>query len=420
MAFPIQGSRGQKLKRIVAYGGTFDEFSATYNNDTNSVTVSSNGSAKSYSVNIPYVNTPSYFSNPFANYLVLVIQVSGYISLASGASSGSATVSIVLNGTTLYSTTISNTSNEMIINQVIPYSNFPSNCQNGGNCTLEIQVSLGSGAASVTLTQVQYMFGILLQGGSNGLTVEYSFSLNVVYINEDPSNVIFANNQPFGLGVAIYVYDPFGITTGVSEINLENGTVTIDTNGDNVYVGRAFPVTVQNNNANATFTISVSANNSILIAYYHIAIIVNTLWSIRKGYAYQIFQIKSYGWGITCNLGFLYNYVFNPPELGIFAGVSVGMDNLLNNSNNLGNWYNWHWMPIQSYGTTNFVAEMGNARLYKLTVPLNYYILEFKHIADGYMEYPYYYGCGGNMGAATSHGPQGYLLGRITYVEVDE
>ncbi|MCG2868124.1 MAG: hypothetical protein L7G90_01905 [Candidatus Nanopusillus sp.] len=415
-SFPIQGYRSQKSKQIIALGGIYDEFSATYNNDTNSVTLSSNGTAKSYNVWIPY---PAQSSNPLINYLVLVIQVSGYISLASGASSGSATISVVLNGNTLYSTTISNTNNEMIINQVIPYSQFPTYNQNGMN-TLEIQVQLGSGAASVTISQVQYMFGILLNGGSNGLTIEYSFSQGVIYINEDPSNVQFQGNSPFGLGVTVYIYDPFGITTGISEINLENGTVTINTNGSNTYVGRAFPVAVQGGVANASFTISVSANNSILIAYYHVAIIVNVL-VINKGYAHELILIKSYGWGITCNLGWIYYYNFNPPELGIFAGVSLPSDPLLNLYWFIANWYNWYIMPIQAYGTANYVAEVGNARLYKLTYPLNYYILEFHHIADFYIEWQNYYnGCGNNMAAATSQGPQGYMLGRILHLEVTE
>jgi len=102
-------------------GGEWDEFSAQHNNDTTSVTVSANGTAKSYGPFTPY---PSKSSNPLINYLVLIIRVSGYIKLAVGATSGSATVSVVMNGTTLYSTKISNTSNQLIINQIIPYSSF--------------------------------------------------------------------------------------------------------------------------------------------------------------------------------------------------------------------------------------------------------------------------------------------------------
>ena len=42
MALP-QGFNTQKIRRLIMIGGEWDEFSAQYNNDTTSVTVSANG-----------------------------------------------------------------------------------------------------------------------------------------------------------------------------------------------------------------------------------------------------------------------------------------------------------------------------------------------------------------------------------------
>ena len=84
IAFPVQGFNTQRMRRLIMIGGEWDEFSAQHNNDTTSVTVSANGTAKSYGPFTPY---PSKSSNPLINYLVLIIRVSGYIKLAVGATS---------------------------------------------------------------------------------------------------------------------------------------------------------------------------------------------------------------------------------------------------------------------------------------------------------------------------------------------
>ena len=413
IAFPVQGFGRQKIRRLIMIGGDWDEFSGFYNNDTNSVTVTSNGTAKSYNQYTPY---PANANNPLINYLVLIIQVSGYITLASGSSSGSATVSVVMNGTTLYSTTISNTNNQLIINQIIPYSQFPSGyCKNCGN-TLEIQVELGSGTQSVTITQVQYEFAVYLNGGSNGLTIQIPISQPITFINDDPSLIQpYYNGNPFGLGVMISIADPFGLTTGTAQINLENGTTVLNINGNNVYAGRAFPVSISNGNASATLTISVSANNSVLIGYYNIAIIVSG-FNIQKGYAHQLifFRARQLGW--TSMIFFVTKYGALPETAiwgtnagGSLMGQAGGCCSIL-----IGN-YNWQlW---QSYQTQNYIAQVGNARLYQLTNTTPKFILEFHHIAEGYGEgYPQW-GFGNNM---AGNEQVGYMIGRIVYVEVEE
>jgi|GEM_PF-5455760 len=419
MALPIQGINGfgskQKLKRLVVYSTDWDTFSATYDNDTNSVTLSSNGTAKSYNVFIP---SPYQSNNPLTNYLVLIIQVSGYITLASGATSGSATVSVLLNGNTLYSTTISNTNNGMIIKQVIPYSQFPSYNSNGGNNTLEIQVTLGSGTQSITITQVQYMFGILLNGGSSGLTVQIQVSQGVTYINDDPT--LIGIQDPFGIGATIVVYDPFGISTGVAQFNAQNGTSVINTNGNATYVLRAFPAGVSNNQATATLAISVSANNSLLIAYFHIAIIVNSI-TIQKGIAHQLIWMYLNG-GPPTDIGFVLDYAIMLPEYAIWSTVP-NPDPYLNTQAN--NWWlstNNGWWSAQGYSNTQYLSQIGNARMYKMSRYINRYILEMHHIADGYVEYPHYSPIFGNYANATPIGQNnsGYMLGRIVYVEVEE
>ena len=415
IAFPVQGFGRQKIRRYIAIGGDWDEFSAQYVNDTTSVTVSANGTAKSYNAYTPY---PAQSNNPLVNYLVLIIQVSGYITLASGATSGSVTVSVVMNGTTLYSTTISNTNNQLIINQIIPYSKFPSGYQQNGGNTLEIQVTLGTGASSVTITQVQYLFGILLNGGSSGLTVQIQVSQGVTYINDDPT--LIGIQDPFGIGATIVVYDPFGISTGVAQFNAQNGTSVINTNGNATYVLRAFPAQVSNNQATATLTISVSANNSLLIAYFHIAIIVNGI-TIEKGIAHQLIWMYLNG-GFPTDMGFVIDWSIMLPEYAIWYTVP-NPDPYLNQQGS--NWWfgpNNGWWSAQGYFNTQYVGQIGNARMYKMSRYINRYILEMHHIADGYVEYPHYSPIFGNYANATPIGQNnsGYMLGRIVYVEVGE
>ena len=415
IAFPVQGFNTQRMRRLIMIGGEWDEFSAQYNNDTSSVTVSTNGTAKSYGPFTPY---PSTSSNPLINYLVLIIRVSGHITLASGTTSGSATVSVVMNGTTLYSTTISNTSNQLIINRIIPYSSFPSGYQQNAGNSLQIDITLGTGTASVTITQVQYMFAVLLNGGTNGLTLQIPISKSIIFINDDPSIIQPYYGIPFGLGVMVGIYDPFGITTGIASVNLENGTTVLNTNGDGIYAGRAFPVSISNGNANATLTISVSANNSVIIGYYNIAIIVSG-FNIQKGYAHQLMFFRANQLQFNPTIVFMLNYG-SLPETAIWqANFTISsVTGLLNQTGSccslLAGYYNWKYW--QSYMTQSYIAQVGNAKLYQLTNTTPKFILELHHIAEGYSEQYPQYGLGETRGGGINIG---YMLGRMVYVEVE-
>ena len=409
IAFPVQGFGRQKIRRYIAIGGDWDEFSAQYVNDTASVTVSANGTAKSYNAYTPH---PYQSNNPLVNYLVLIIQVSGYITLASGATAGSATVSVVFNGTTLYSTTISNTNNQLIINQVIPYSNFPSGYQKNWFNTLQIDVTLGSGASSVTITQVQFYMGILLNGGTTGLTIQIPISQPIIFINDDPSLIQpYSNGNPFGLGAMVGIYDPFGLTNGVSSISLENGTTVLNTNGNGVYAENAFPVSISNGNASATLTISVSANNSILIGYYNIAIIVNGI-KIEKGYAHQLIFFRAISLYLYPQTKF--NTLFGVlPESAIWnTSFGVNVTNLINQEGSCCSIIdgNFNWQYWQSYTTPNYFAQLGNARIYKLNNTTPKFILEFHHIAEQYYD---------NL-MSQNGSTSGYVIARVVYIEVEE
>ena len=175
-----------------------------------------------------------------------------------------------------------------------------------------------------------------------------------------------------------------------------------------------------NNQATATLAISVSANNSLLIAYFHIAIIVNGI-TIEKGIAHQLIWMYLNG-GIPTDMGFVINYAIMLPEYAIWSTVP-NPDPYLNTQGN--NWWfgaNNGWWTAQGYSNTTYVGQIGNARMYKMSRYINRYVLEMQHIADGYVDYPHDFPIFGNYAYATPIGQSnsGYMLGRIVYVEVGE
>ena len=418
IVFPIQGFGRQKIRRYIAIGGDWDEFSAQYKNDTTSVTVSANGTAKSYNQYIPYPNNPN---NPLINYLVLIIQVSGYITLASGATSGSATVSVVMNGTTLYSTTISNTANQLIINQIIPYSNFPSGYNQNWFNTLEIQVTLGTGTASATITQVQYMFGILVNGGSNGLTIQIPISQEITYVNDDP-NIFTSPNlaNAFGLGAIVAHYDPFGITTGQATYGANSGQVNLvanDTNG--IWMIRAMPTTVSGNVASGTITISVGANQGVLIGYFVFSIIINGI-NVAKGHLREYSYVRYLALGNPDNGIVFSNGGFSLPE-NLFMSNSNLTTSLSNFINQTGSCCslptgNFNWGIFQSYANQSPTKQIGNSYLYVLSGTTPKVMLYIDTIAFLYSESDHGQGMFGN--GALNMG--GMAIARISYVEVEE
>jgi len=417
MIAPVQGLVGQKIRRLIVIGGEWDEFSAQHNNDTTSVTVSASGTAKSYNQYIPY---PANSNNPLTNYLVLIIQVSGYITLASGATSGSATVSVVMNGTTLTSATITNTANQVVINQIIPYSSFPSGYQKNWYNTLQIDVTIGTGTASVTITQVQYTFGVLLNGGTNGITVQLSISQNITYVNDDPS--IFTPNlaNAFGLGAIIAHYDPFAITTGQATYNANSGQVNLATNNTNsIWMIRAMPTTVSNNSASGTLTISVGANQSVLIGYFVFTIIINNI-NVAKGHLREYLYIRYLQLGNPDNGIQFSNHGFGLPEDLFMANsnITTSLTNFINqtgSANHISSW-NFNWANWESYLNQSPTKQLGNSYLYVLSNTTPKAIIHISTITYAYSESDH--GQGVYENGAFNAG--GMAIARMAFVEVEE
>jgi hypothetical protein len=347
--------------------------------------------------------------------------VSGYITLQRGATAGSATVSITMNGTTLYSTTISNTNNQLIINQIIPYSKFPSGYQKSWYNTLEIQVELGSGTASVTITQVQYMFGILLNGGSTGLTVQIPISQGITYVNDDP-NIFTSPNlaNAFGLGAIIAHYDPFGITTGQATYNANSGQVNLVANNTNsIWMIRAMPTTISNGSASGTLTITIDPNESVLIGYFVFSIIVNGI-SVAKGHLREYIYIRYLALGNGDNGIQFGNGGFGLPE-NLFTGFSnltTSLSNFINQSGSCCSLSvgNFNWYNYQSYANKSPAVEIGNSYLYVLSYTTPKVLIHIDTIASSYSETDHGQGVFRN-GSFTEGG---MAIARISYVEVEE
>jgi len=417
MIAPVQGFGGQKIRKCIVIGGEWDEFSALYINDASSVTVSANGTAKSYNVYIPY---PAQSNNPLTNYLVLIIQVNGYITLASRSSSGSATVSVVMNGTTLYSTTFSNTNNQLIVNRIIPYSSFPSGSQRNWYDTLQINVALGSGTSSVTITQVQYMFGVLLNGGSSGLTVQIPVFQGIAYINDDP-NIFTSPNlaNAFGLGAIIAHYDPFGITTGQATYNANSGQVSLVANNTNsIWMLRAMPTTISSNMASGTLTITVGANQSVLIGYFLFSIIINGI-SVAKGHLREDLYVRYLQLGNPDNGVQFNNDRFALAE-NLFmsnSNLTTSLTNFINQTGSVGSLPsgNYNRSIFQSYENQSPTKQVGNSYLYVLTNTIPKALIHIDTMAYSYSESDRGQGMFGNGGFDQG----GMAIARMVFVEVE-
>jgi len=255
MAFAIQGHQC-KTRKFRFTGQILDAWVGNAVNDTTSVTLSSNGTAKQYTI-----QSVTPITQGLKSYHVLLINVWAYITLASGSTSGSATITVQINGTTATSVNITNTANQ----QVIAFQTGENlngwsvgNIPSPNNNNIQISVTLGTGTASVTITQVQVLDVIQINGGTSGTTVSLSYSGTFDYENEDPS-VIIAPLSKIAIGYWQY-------------INAISGTIAYtiqgSTSGSTEYTGTgasnfAIPANISNNTASGTITISVPANGSI-------------------------------------------------------------------------------------------------------------------------------------------------------------
>lgn len=167
----------------------------------------------------------------------------------------------MINGTTATSVNITNTSNEQIINLTLSegqggwqVGNIPSPYNN----SIEIQVTLGSGTASVTITQVTILEVLNIQGGSSGTTVSLDYSGTFDYYNEDPS-IIIAPLEKVAIGYWGYVQAISGETT----ISIQgNGSSQSEISGTGA-ISNTQNANVTGNSASGTITISVPANGYI-------------------------------------------------------------------------------------------------------------------------------------------------------------
>jgi len=264
MALAIQGHQC-KTRKFRFVGQILDAWVGNAVNDTTSVTLSSNGTAKQYTI-----QSVTPITQGLKSYHVLIINVYGYITLASGSTSGSATITILINGTTATSVTISNTANQQIIafqtgegQNGWTVGNIPS----PNNNSIEITVTLGSGTASVTITQVQILDVIQIEGGSSGNTVSLPYSGTFDYENEEPS-IIIAPVSNVALGYWQYINAINGAVTYIIQ-----GTTSGSTEYSSTGVGRfVMPANITSNIASGTITISVPANSSIQLLNWFVFI----------------------------------------------------------------------------------------------------------------------------------------------------
>jgi len=264
MALAIQGHQC-KTKKFRFLGQFLDAWVGNSVNDTQSVTLSANGTAKQYTI-----QSVTPITQGLKSYHVLIINVWAYITLASGSTSGSATITILINGTTATSVTISNTANQQVIAfQTAENTNgwTVGNIPTPANNNIQIEVALGTGTASVTITQVQIEDVIQIAGGSTGTTVSLPYSGTFDYENEDPS-IIIAPLSKVSLGYWKY-------------INAISGTITYtiqgSTSGSTEYSGTGassftMPANISGNTASGTITISVAANASIQLLNWFVFI----------------------------------------------------------------------------------------------------------------------------------------------------
>jgi len=255
MALAIQGHQC-KTRKFRFIGQFLDAWVGNSVNDTTSVTLTANGTAKQYSI-----QSVTPITTGLKSYHELLINVSGYITLASGSTSGSATISVVINGTTARSVSITNTTNE----QVIAFETGENangwsvgNIPSPRNNSIQINVTLGTGAASVTISQVQVLDVIQINGGASGTNVSLPYSGTFEYENEDPS-IIIAPISKVALGFWGYISESNG-TIGFVIQGSTSGYVDIS---GPLPLSFTIPANISGNTASGTITISVPANGSV-------------------------------------------------------------------------------------------------------------------------------------------------------------
>jgi len=263
--------------------------------------------------------------------------------------------------------------------------------------------------------------GILLNGGTTGLTIQIPISQPITFINDDP-NIFTSPNlaNAFGLGAIIAHYDPFGITTGQATYNANSGQANLVANNTNsIWMIRAMPTTVSNGSASGTLTISVSANQSVLIGYFVFSIIVNGI-NVAKGHLRQYLYVRYLALGNGDNGIEFNNGGFGLPE-NLFMSASNLTTSLSNFINQTGSCCslptaNFNWGNYQSYANQSPTKQAGNSYLYLLSSTTPKALIHIDTIASSYSETDH----GQGMFENGTFNQGGMAIARISYVEVEE
>jgi hypothetical protein len=294
------------------------------------VSLNSNGTAKQYTI-----QSVTPITQGLKQYHVLIINVWAYITLASGSTSGSATITVLINGTTATSVSITNTSNQQVIafqtgegQNGWSVGNIPS--PNSNN--IQINVTLGSGTASVTITQVQILDVIQINGGTSGTTVSLPYSGTFDYENEDPS-IIIAPLSKIALGYWQYISGINGTVT-YTITGSKQGSTEYSSTGASSFT---MPANISGNTASGTITISVPANSSIQLINWFVFI----SYLARNGVTFPNGETAFDG-AIGFVKGVVYlqqaYFMFNTPSIPFFntsleTSHYANMFKVVNNSN---------------------------------------------------------------------------------------
>jgi len=265
------------------------------------------------------------------------------------------------------------------------------------------------------------MFGILLNAGSNGLTIQIPISQGITYDNDDPN--IFTSPSlanAFGLGVIIAHYDPLGITTGQATYNANSGQVNLVANNPNsIWMIRAMPTTVSNNVASGTLTISVSANQSVLIGYFVFSIIINGI-NVAKGHLRQDIYLRYLQLGNPDNGIQFDNGGFGLTDSSFMANsnITTSLSNFINQTGSCCDLMsgNYNWGICQSYVNQSPAKQIGNSYIYLLSNTTPKAMVHIDTIASSYNETDHGQGVFRN-GSFTQGG---MAIARIVFVEVEE
>jgi hypothetical protein len=182
---------------------------------------------------------------------------------------------------------------------------------------------------------------------------------------------------------------------------------------------RAMPTTVSNGSASGTLTISVGANQSVLIGYFVFSIIINGI-NVAKGHLREYLYIRYLQLGNGDNGINFNNGGFALPEnlFMSFSNLTTSLSNFINQSGSCCSLPtgNFNWGIYQSYANQSPTKQIGNSYLYLLSYTTPKALVHIDTIASSYSELDHGQGVFRNGGFTQG----GMAIARIMYVEVEE